>query len=258
MMTKHLLFIMALLFNSVFLVSAHALENLHFAAPYTGQKVSQYEITLPIARKKEAPFSVPENCTKLIDLYQHGAFQWGNRIERSLWSKVNNDCRYYHFLSHFPAIATQDFVSNYDFYNADFNDLPIKPNCDSLIDGPNCIPMPDGIRSLSTFIPFLNSASNNNQNLSDECRFENGLFRGRILLTPSGLRCQPDIKAPGCRILSVDLADVNGDNYQDVILKLIPLGRSKTRSPFILPLTRTSEDAKFHIPAGVVMPDIRH
>jgi hypothetical protein len=61
---------------------------------------------------------------------------------------------------------------------------------------------------------------------------------------------------PGFRILSVDFADVNNDNYQDATLRLIPIGPGNSPAPTILPLTRTSEEEKFSIPENALFPTL--
>ena len=233
-------------------------EDQHFAAPFSGKKVEKYDVSLPIARKQLKTFEVPTDCAELIVRYKRGAFQWGNRVQRSIWTKVDTDCHYYDFLHRFPDKPANDFVSQYDFYNADFNDLPIRQSCSTLARVTSCIPMSDGIRSLGNFIPFLKSISDSDQKLSDQCQFKDGLFRGHLLLTQEGIRCLPDADAPGTRIISVDYADLNGDGFKDVILKIVPLGRARKRSFMILPLTRTAEDQKFSFPNGVIMSEAYH
>ncbi len=244
-----------ILFLSLNVSTAWA-QQPYFAAPYSGKKVTQYEIELPVARGQKSTFQVPGNCLQLIEFFNSGASQWGNRVQRSIWAKATRDCHYYGFLNQFPNQPEHDFVSQYDFYNADFNDLPIERECESITDSMDCVTIPEGIRSLGSFIPFHNSRNTDDKSTAGLCQFKDGLFRGRLLSTPNGLRCQPDLKAPGCRILSVDLANVNGDNYQDVVLKLIPLGPSPRRTPILLPLTRTSKDHKFSIPNGVILPGL--
>ena len=68
------------------------------------------------------------------------------------------------------------------------------------------------------------------------------------------MHCISSKHMPGFRILSVDFADVNNDNYQDAILRLMSIGPGNSPAPAILPLTRTSQEEKFSIPQNTLFP----
>ncbi|MBA1332001.1 ferric uptake regulator family protein, partial [Candidatus Endoriftia persephone str. Guaymas] len=36
--------------------------DLYFSAPYSGQKVTEYEVNLPISRHIKKPFRIPADC----------------------------------------------------------------------------------------------------------------------------------------------------------------------------------------------------
>ncbi len=227
-----------------------------FSAPYTGKKVQNYEITLPLSRYEQETFTIPQDCSKLNSRLLDGNGHWGNRIERRLWIKADDDCRYLNFLKKYSGQADKDFVSDYDFYNAKIADLPLRPGCDLnlLLRNPAaCPPSMPGMPNFSTFMESMPMHQERQRELED-CRFENGVFRGYIYHTGMGLRCIKDPKAPGYRILSVDFADVNGDKCQDAVLRMMSIGRGARLSLLILPLTRCSEDDKFSLPPGSDYP----
>lgn len=243
-----------LTFNAA-VFSSHEVRP-YFSAPYTGEKVQQYEITLPLSRHEKATFTIPKDCGELNSRLLEGSGRWGNRVERRLWMKADDDCRYTRFLQKHAAHAAQDFVSNYDFYNAKIRDLPLRPGCDLyvLLHNPAaCPPSMPGMPNFSRFMENMSMHQDRHEELED-CRFEDGVFRGFIYHTGMGLRCIKNPKAPGYRILSVDFADVNGDNCQDAILRMVPIGRGVRHSLLILPLTRCGKDEKFSLPVGSDYP----
>ncbi len=228
----------------------------YFSAPYTGKKVRQYDITLPLSRHQKTTFSIPQDCRKLNSRLLEGSGRWGTRIERRLWIKADDDCRYLNFLQQYAEHAEQDFVSNYDFYNAKISDLPLRPGCDLdlLLRNPTaCPPSMPGMPNFSMFMSNMPMHQRQPKELED-CRFNNGVFRGYIYHTGTGLRCRKDQKAPGYRILSVDFANVNGDKCQDAVLRMMPIGRGERPSLLILPLTRCSETEKFSLLPGSDYP----
>jgi hypothetical protein len=228
----------------------------YFSAPYTGEKVQEYDIELPVSRYKKESFRIPADCSRLNSRLLEGSGHWGNRVERRLWMKADDDCRYLNFLNKYSGKASRDFVSGYDFYNASISDLPLRPGCDLnlLLRNPAaCPPLMPGMPNFSMFMSNMPMHQTQEESLKD-CRFENGLFRGYIYHTGMGLRCIRDPKAPGYRILSVDFADVNGDNCQDAVLRMVPVGRGARPSLLILPLTRCSEGEKFSLPPGSDYP----
>ena len=227
-----------------------------FSAPYTGEKVQKYKITLPLSRYEQETFTIPQDCARLNSRLLEGNGRWGNRIERRLWIKADDDCRYLNFLQKYSGKVEKDFVSNYDFYNASITDLPLRPGCDLnlLLRNPAaCPPSMPGMPNFSMFMENTPMHQGQQAELED-CRFINGVFRGHIYHTGRGLRCIKDPKAPGYRILSVDFADVNGDNCQDAVLRMTPIGRGARPSLLILPLTRRSNDEKFSLPPGSDYP----
>ncbi|HEC07907.1 MAG TPA: hypothetical protein ENJ12_13710, partial [Thiolapillus brandeum] len=60
-----------------------------FSAPYTGKKVQNYDITLPLSRYEQETFTIPQDCSKLNSRLLDGNGHWGNRIERRLWIKAD-------------------------------------------------------------------------------------------------------------------------------------------------------------------------
>lgn len=109
---------------------AQSLVQPDFAEPYTGKPVKTYSIELPLSRGERQTFSIPDECAKVNSrLLEGAAGHWGSRVERRLWLKVDDDCRYHAFLNNNDKQAEHDFVSEYDFLNADMQDLPLRPGC---------------------------------------------------------------------------------------------------------------------------------
>jgi hypothetical protein len=227
-----------------------------FAAPYTGKKVHEYTVTLPVSRYEEETFQIPRDCKKLNSRLLEGAGHWGNRVQRRMWLKADDDCRYLNYLRSNPKHAEKDYVSHYDFMNARIADLPLRPGCDLylLLHDPQACPKPmPGLPDFSSFMEAPPSPIDGEES-SDECHFVNGAFRGYIHATPQGLICHQDSRAPGYRILSVDYADVNGDGYLDAVLRLTTIGRRGRPELLVLPLTRFSENEPFVLPPGAEYP----
>ncbi|HXK55125.1 MAG TPA: ferric uptake regulator family protein [Gammaproteobacteria bacterium] len=232
---------------------------LSFAEPYSGKKVSGYQVTLPVKRSEKRLFNVPEACEEVVSAFTSGASQWGTRIEQRMWWKVWRDCQYYGFLHRFPQKTVVDYVSNYDFMNAYLRDIPMGARCANVVDPanvPGCEPFPPGIPDPSRFLPFVDRGTEKPELDVAPCRIKDGIFRGRIVQDQDGLHCEPDESAPGFRVISVDHADVNGDGYLDVVLRLIPLGHHTGRAPLLLPLTRTQPDGIFTVPRGTALPEV--
>ncbi len=237
-------------------LAATAGESPWFAAPYSGKKVKEYEITLPISRNQEETFLIPKDCKKLNSRLLEGAGHWGNAVQHRLWIKADDDCRYLNYLRQNPHKGDKDFVSSYDFMNARITDLPLRPGCDLYVllrDPQACPPPLPGMPDFSLFMNDEHQAPVPPG--SDEaCRFEKGVFRGTIYPTPEGIVCHKDPGAPGYRILSVDYADVNGDGYLDAVLRMALIGSHGRPELLVLPLTRLSDKGPFSIPKGADYP----
>lgn len=227
-----------------------------FTEPYTGKPVKTYELELPITRSDRQKFSIPADCSKLNNHLVAGAGRWGNLIERRMWLKVSDDCSYYVFLNNASKPAEHDFVSQYDFYNADMADLPLSPGCSLNLFFTNPASCPPMMPGLADFNPFVKRQEIEHDSSHSPCLFKNGVFRGHIVYDGFGMHCISSKRAPGFRILSVDFADVNNDNYQDAVLRLIPIGPGNSPAPTILPLTRTSQEDGFSIPQNALFPTL--
>lgn len=226
----------------------------NFAEPYTGKPVKNYEIELPWSRSERQTFNIPADCGRINFRLLEGAGRWGSSIERRLWMKVGDDCSYLAFLNNTGKSAEYDFVSQYDFFNADMADLPLRPGCSLNLFLTNPTACPPNMPGLPDFMDFVQRKNPMHDDSHQTCTFQQGIFRGHIVYDSFGMHCINSKNGPGFRILSVDFADVNGDNYQDAVLRLIPIGPGISPAPRILPLTRTSAEEKFSIPQNTPIP----
>jgi hypothetical protein len=225
-----------------------------FSKPYSGERVTEYEITLPVTAQEEESFHIPADCTAAHAAFQHGAQQWGSRVEREMWDKVMRDCYYLAFLQQSGAPHVHDFVSSYDFMNADLRDLPIWERCGSKPEANNsCQPLPPGVVDLALILANTRTVGQDGAT-PEACRIVNGRFRGWVEYKKDGIACRTDHKARGFRIIAVDLADVNMDGYLDAVIRLVPIGKGYRHIPFILPLTRKKADGPFTIPQNLAAP----
>ena len=248
---KHLIIFIVILAGNTW---AESRIQPNFTEPYTGKPVKTYEIELPLSRKDRQTFSIPADCTQANNQLRGGAGRWGTRIERRMWLKVSDDCSYHAFLNNAGKPAEHDFVSQYDFFNADMADLPLYPGCNLNLFFTNPAACPSMIPGLANFNQFVDRQGSEHDSSHGSCTFKDGVFRGHIVFDPFGMHCINSKHMPGFRILSVDFADVNNDNYQDAILRLMSIGPGNSPAPAILPLTRTSQEEKFSIPQNTLFP----
>ena len=232
-------------------------HQVYFAAPYSGEKVTHYAIELPVSKDHRQSFEIPEQCSDVTQAAIAGASRWGTRQERSVWQKVDRDCRYHAFLNRYDGRPAKDYISGFDIWNAPLCDLLIESRCsnpDALPGDPDCQPLPPGIPRISQLLNFAGNNVGEALQHAEPCRLDGGIFRGWVVADPAGTHCIPDPNAPGFRLMSVDYADVNGDGMLDVVLRLVPLAPGASRIPLILPLTRTAPEGELHVPKAVSMP----
>lgn len=241
----------ALALLSVLGLSA-AWSNPHFHAPYSGERVESYEVTLPASALTKQTFQIPRDCQRAHSVFGFGASQWGSRVERRVWDKVMQDCYYYAFLQHAGPQAAHDFVSNFDFRNADLRELAAATGCDGAPETP-CESLPPGFVLLRQVLARMPEESEHGGSPSaEQCRLEKGVFRGWVSFEPDGMICLRDRHANGFRIVAIDYADANADGFLDAIIRLMPIGRGVRHTPLILPLTRTRPDGLFRVPKHLV------
>jgi hypothetical protein len=240
-------------------------QHFVFAMPFSGDKGSHYDIQLGFRDNEIKKFHIPDDCNSIMNMVNFGYPNPINLIDRKLWFKSINDCKYV-MMMHLNegGLPEKNFVSDYDYFNARLADLPFSSQCkatDDEIFQQECSSIPqEGKVTIRSYFPFLEVLPNDKNIETEECRFTDGLFRGRLVRTDQGIRCQKDRRAKGLRLLSVDYSDLNNDSYMDVLLRIMPLGRGVSRFPILLPLTRFAPDAEFSLCEGVAydyMMDIR-
>ena len=254
------LFFATLLMFSLPLQADH--EPFIFAMPFTGDKGNHYDIQLGFADDEIKKFHIPDDCGNIMNMVNFGSTNPINLIDRKLWFKAINDCRYVMLLRlNENSHPENDLVAGYDYFNARLVDLPFSSQCkatDEEIFNQQCANQgADGKPTIRSYFPFLEVLPNDKNIETEECRFTNGVFRGRLVRTEQGIRCQKDRRAKGLRLISVDYTDLNNDSYMDVVLRIIPLGRGVSRFPILLPLTRFNPDTPFSLVEGVAYDYLR-
>lgn len=205
----------------------------HFAAPGSGEKVDAYEVSLLVGDGARQAFAVPGDCLSVLAQPLEGPLRWASGVDKALWWKVRNDCEYALFLQRSQPQAAFDYIGDFDFWNADLRELPIADWCQRLgrAGSNRC--------SIGQEGEPLAGAS------GAQCVIERGRFRGRIQQVEGELVCLRDPWGAGFRVLSVDLADVDGDGVQDAVLRLMALGRGMSRYPVLVAVTRLAPDGPF-------------
>lgn len=240
--------------NPVSDYSLHNHTQFFFSKPFSGKKVDHYEVSLEFPHNENRKYLVPDDCSKVINDVTFGSPKPVDVIARNLWNKVINDCHYVSIMPPIREKVVHDFVSDYDYFNARLSDLPFASECEASDDAVfqrECLEKTGDKLSISSLFPFLEISSKIDGASVEECRFTEGVFRGRLIRTESGISCQADKRAKGLRLLSVDHGDLNHDGYEDVVLRIMPLGRGVSRLPILLPLTRYDDKTSFSIPKGV-------
>lgn len=227
-----------------------AWANPDFRAPYSGERVNEYEVTLPVGPDSKQTFLIPRDCPTAHYAFTHGAQQWCSRVERRVWDKVMQDCYYVAFLQQAGSQPGHDYVSSYDFMNADLRDLVPSTDCGAPGAKP-CEPLPPGVIDLKQILARIDAGDKDKNPTAEACRVRNGLFRGWVEYRKDGMVCHADPHANGFRMVAIDYADVNADGYVDAVIRLIPMGRGVRHIPLILPLTRTQPDGPFSLPQNL-------
>lgn len=230
-------------------VGADDVHTAFFAEPTSGRKVTHYEIELPVRLDERETFHIPDDCGKVLRTVNSGLIYRGNIVDRRLWKKIENDCRYNTFLNLHPQHELEDHVSGYDFRNAWLRDLPLDPRCAGSgqeSDPAGCNLAQPGSFGMLRHFPIATLADDIPA-LTDciPCRLNNGRFRGYVLIDGEAVRCQTGASAPGVRLIAVDFADINGDRVLDAVLRFIPIGPTNNRGPLVLPLTRFDDSGPF-------------
>lgn len=212
----------------------------YFVAPLSGQRVSEYRVDLSVDRDLRQSYSIPTDCKAVTQSASDGTAFKGTIVDRRLWHKVENDCRYHAFLNRHPQLDLKDYVSDYDFRNARLDELAIGQHClNGSVGGPECnwIGRDPTRAGVSLAKPMNDSAA-------PTCRLRNGVFYGRLYMTSAGIGCRPDAQQASLRLLPVDFADINGDHVLDAVLRLVPIGPGAVRVPLVLILTRNGPNQK--------------
>ena len=218
-------------------------HEIYFAEPLTGRKVAGYEVELSLTDDGARRFAVPDDCTELSRIIEEGGAYRGTIVNRRLWQKVESDCRYHAFLHRHPRDGLTDYVTSYDFMNARIGDLPLARHCAQAAE---CQPRRADALGMLQHFPLAEPAEEAAP-AESECALEDGLFRGRLFMTPEGIRCSADTGRPTLRLVAVDFADVNGDRVLDAVLRFVPLGVGAMRMPLSLPVTRFAPDGPFTV-----------
>jgi hypothetical protein len=216
----------------------------YFAEPYSGAKVTQYNVSLPDGPGSKAEFAIPDQCAALSAAAESGGPQGSSPVEKRIWQKAINDCRFYAFLHRFPREQLEDHVTGFDFRNTGLGDLLVS-HCGFPVSGEDARACEPGTRrqqGLGAFLEFVEPGADEQGFSNEDCRITQGSFRGKVMFDSDGLRCRFGRRERGFRILSVDYTDANGDGYLDAALRIVSIGPGGGRLPMMLVYTRRSSD----------------
>ena len=261
-MKFNFLFSVVFIFLSTSVVPLYSLvyadnEHFTFAMPFSGEKGNKYELDLTFRDNQVKKFNIPQDCGQIINDVNYGMSNPINILDRKLWRKAINDCRYVMMVHQHEDVSPQtDFITGYDFYNARLTDLPFAQKCvaednEEFIQQCKKQQVEEGKLLIASYFPFLEIVKSDDSIMTEDCQFKNGLFRGRLIRTSDGIRCQPDRRANGLRLLSVDVGDFNSDGFLDALLRIMPIGRGVSRFPVLIPLTRFEENSSFSVCEGI-------
>lgn len=232
--------------------TANGQDNVFFAEPISGRKVSSYCIDLPVGQNQRKTFTIPRDCPGVLQLIDDGSFYRSSVLDRRIWQKVESDCRYHGFLNRHPLEEMEDHVTTYDFMNARLDDLPIDRRCahDEMLEGrTGCNPFATDAFGLLHHIPLgVPQGESATSHEGSPCQLHDGVFRGRLHIDAQGIHCDTEPNRPSLRLIGVDFADVNGDRVLDAVLRFIPLGPGAVRLPMTLPVTRFNDSGPFTVP----------
>lgn len=244
------------IFWSIMAVLPAAAESLGpgFTEPFSGRRVDEYKVTISVARDRRETFLVPGQCERILGLFKTGLGLWNGPVDRVLAHKVTADCEYYNTLSESHTLHRKDFVSGYDYQSACLADLPFQLYCDSLPGGQDreaCLAANKARKAPSYLdVAAAGLPEYHSRDLTD-CRLRQGMFRGRMVVRDGVLRCEWDPIAPGFRLIASDFLNVDGDEYLDVALRLVPIGPGRMRVPLVFALTREQEGGAFRYLEGM-------
>lgn len=220
-----------------------------FAAPFSGKKVNEYRVELSVDKDRRANYLIPYDCQAASQARAQSGLKWASPRERHLWHKVKFDCDYYAVMHRTPTPPVRDLVSGLNLFNTGAEQLPEV--CDR--NGENCTnlllklttPAPLPKAPSATAPPDQHRLPSQPQG-ARRCAIRNGVFRGQPELNQAGqLRCEKTEanprRVPGFRVLAVDYCDINGDGYQDALLRYLPLGTANRKSQ-LMGISRTAPD----------------
>ncbi|MCB1774734.1 MAG: hypothetical protein KDI88_14050 [Gammaproteobacteria bacterium] len=214
-----------------------------FREPGSGHRVSRYTIELDAGNGNALSYRVPDDCARLIAHLDAAPHHWATPTVRQAWRKVEADCRYYQLLHNGPRPPLTDHVSSFDFMNAPLDQLPVTV----LEDGPAAMSprqQPGQRTGIVEHLPLAKPGSPAAGTPVTICRLRDGLLRGDVFIDDGGtLRCSKGDRRPTLRLISVDFADIDGDQVTDAILRFVFLRPGMPRGPMILPVTRDRPDA---------------
>lgn len=229
----------------------------HLTAPYSGKKCVEYDLELSVSRENKKQFRIPEDCPDLLLHSANNRTWWNSILEKKLWDKAERDCHFVNFLHQHPDTVKNDFVTDFDFLNAPISVFPTSMNCGMVKDEAICNQMSVTIPMLMTML-FPDTLKDSNTVVDwGQCHLSKGVFRGRLDINDDNdITCQIDPTANGIRIIGIDYANLNGDEFLDAVLRIVRVGKKSKRKVILFPLTRFSQDGPFLIPPDINVPSV--
>jgi len=166
-------------------IAAYPGDDAVFAEPTSGKPVSRYAVELSInGEQQRRRFEIPDECTEVKRLFEQRRADTTRIVDRRLWGKVSEDCWFHAFLNRHPFRGITDYVTDYDFKNANLADLPIDSDCAS--DSPDdaligCNPAAADRHGLLRHFPLsVLEGLGHDHPAAVDCLLRDGVFFGRL------------------------------------------------------------------------------
>lgn len=234
-----------------------------------GLELAPYEIKYDNLNESTT-LKIPDQCTEFLELNKDNSF-YNSHDAATLkqHEKAANDCSFYQFISNGNPKPGENYLGNYDFFNASLTALPFDIECNLVVGTVEFNEFCSNLKAHNSNYNYIDirlaeyslikdkiyiPESYRKFNISPTCKLTNGRFFGKIYTRDNIINCEleeqnetTNSSATGFKITNIAYRDMNHDNIQDVILNIKGIGNNTISKNIILTLSRTSFKDKFFI-----------